>query len=38
MRAGGLLLVAIGALQVSGVRGGWLNSMRAWLGAFGTVL
>lgn len=38
MRAGGLLLVLIGGLQVSGVWGGWLNAMRAWIGGFGTVL
>ena len=38
MRVGGLLLVAIGLLQVSGVWGGWLNALRAWIGAYGTVL
>lgn len=38
MRAGGVLLVAIGLLQVSGVWGSWLNAMRAWVGAFGTIL
>lgn len=38
MRAGGLLLVAIGLLQVSGLWGAWLNGLRAWIGAYGTVL
>lgn len=38
MRAGGVLLVAIGLLQISGVWGGWLNALRAWIGAYGTVL
>ncbi|MDQ3612448.1 MAG: cytochrome c biogenesis protein CcdA [Actinomycetota bacterium] len=38
MRTGGALLVVIGLLQVSGVWGGWLNAMRAWVGAYGTVL
>lgn len=38
MRAGGVLLVVIGLLQVTGVWGGWLNELRAWIGAFGTVL
>lgn len=38
MRAGGALLVAIGLLQISGVWGSWLNAMRAWIGAYGTVL
>lgn len=38
MRFGGLLLVAIGLLQVSGVWGDWLNAMRAWIGAYGTLL
>lgn len=38
MRVGGLLLVAIGVLQISGVWGAWLNAMRAWVGAYGTVL
>ncbi|MDQ3503389.1 MAG: cytochrome c biogenesis protein CcdA [Actinomycetota bacterium] len=38
MRTGGALLVVIGLLQVSGVWGDWLNAMRAWIGAYGTVL
>lgn len=38
MKAGGVLLVAIGLLQISGVWGGWLNALRAWIGAYGTVL
>jgi cytochrome c-type biogenesis protein len=38
MRSGGVLLVAIGLLQISGVWGDWLNAMRAWIGAYGTVL
>ena len=38
MRAGGVLLVAIGLLQISGAWGSWLNALRAWIGAFGTVL
>lgn len=38
MRGGGALLVAIGVLQISGVWGDWLNALRAWIGAFGTVL
>jgi cytochrome c-type biogenesis protein len=38
MRSGGVLLVVIGLLQISGVWGGWLNAMRAWIGAYGTVL
>ena len=38
MRLGGLLLVTIGLLQITGVWGGWLNSLRAWIGAYGTVL
>jgi len=38
MRLGGGLLVVIGLLQVSGVWGGWLNAMRAWIGAYGTLL
>lgn len=38
MRLGGALLVIIGLLQISGVWGAWLNEMRAWVGAYGTVL
>ena len=38
MRVGGLLLVAIGLLQITGIWGGWLNELRAWIGAYGTVL
>ena len=38
MRLGGLLLVVIGLLQITGVWGGWLNALRAWIGAYGTVL
>jgi cytochrome c-type biogenesis protein len=38
MRSGGVVLVAIGLLQISGVWGGWLNALRAWIGAYGTVL
>ncbi|MGI8537347.1 MAG: cytochrome c biogenesis CcdA family protein [Mycobacteriales bacterium] len=38
MRIGGALLVLIGVLQISGVWGDWLNAMRAWIGAYGTVL
>ncbi len=38
MRSGGVLLVAIGLLQISGVWGDWLNALRAWIGAYGTVL
>ena len=38
MRGGGVLLVAIGLLQISGIWGSWLNAVRAWIGAFGTVL
>ena len=38
MRVGGVLLVAIGLLQISGVWGSWLNAVRAWIGAYGTVL
>lgn len=38
MRLGGVLLVAIGVLQISGVWGDWLNGLRAWIGAYGTVL
>ncbi|MEX2290528.1 MAG: cytochrome c biogenesis protein CcdA [Mycobacteriales bacterium] len=38
MQSGGVLLVAIGLLQISGVWGGWLNALRAWIGAYGTVL
>lgn len=38
MRAGGALLVLIGILQVSGVWGDWLNALRAWIGAYGTLL
>lgn len=38
MRSGGILLVAIGLLQISGVWGSWLNALRAWIGAYGTVL
>ena len=38
MRLGGVLLVAIGLLQISGVWGSWLNELRAWIGAFGTIL
>ncbi len=38
MRLGGALLVLIGLLQVSGVWGDWLNAMRAWVGAYGTLL
>lgn len=38
MRSGGVLLIAIGLLQISGVWGGWLNAMRAWIGAYGTIL
>lgn len=38
MRLGGALLVLIGLLQVSGVWGDWLNGLRAWIGAYGTVL
>jgi cytochrome c-type biogenesis protein len=38
MRLGGVLLVAIGLLQISGVWGSWLNALRAWIGAYGTVL
>ena len=37
MRVGGGLLVLIGLLQMSGVWGAWLNSLRAWIGAYGTV-
>lgn len=38
MRLGGALLVVIGVLQVSGVWSGWLNALRAWIGAYGTLL
>lgn len=38
MRAGGGLLVLIGVLQVTGVWGDWLNALRAWIGAYGTIL
>jgi cytochrome c-type biogenesis protein len=38
MRSGGVLLIAIGLLQISGVWGDWLNAMRAWIGAYGSVL
>jgi cytochrome c-type biogenesis protein len=38
MRSGGALLVAIGLLQISGVWEHWLNAMRSWIGAYGTVL
>jgi cytochrome c-type biogenesis protein len=38
MRLGGVLLVAIGLLQISGVWADWLNGLRAWIGAYGTVL
>jgi cytochrome c-type biogenesis protein len=38
MRSGGVLLVVIGLLQISGVWGDWLNALRAWIGAYGTVL
>jgi cytochrome c-type biogenesis protein len=38
MRFGGALLIAIGLLQISGVWGSWLNELRAWIGAFGTIL
>jgi cytochrome c-type biogenesis protein len=38
MRTGGALLVVMGLLQVSGAWGDWLNAMRAWIGAYGTLL
>lgn len=38
MRLGGALLVLIGVLQVSGLWGDWLNALRAWVGAYGTLL
>ena len=38
MRVGGILLVVIGLLQITGAWGVWLNSLRAWIGAYGTVL
>lgn len=38
MRVGGGLLVAIGVLQVTGVWGGWLNAIRAWVGSYGTLI
>lgn len=38
MRAGGVLLVLIGVLQISGTWGEWLNAVRAWVGAYGTLL
>lgn len=38
MRSGGVLLIDLGLLQISGVWGGWLNALRAWMGAYGTVL
>ena len=38
MRTGGALLVLIGVLQVSGIWTDWLNGLRAWIGAYGTVL
>ena len=38
MRLGGVLLVLIGVLQITGAWNAWLNSLRAWIGAFGTVL
>lgn len=38
MRLGGALLVLIGLLQISGIWGEWLNSLRAWVGAYGTLL
>jgi hypothetical protein len=36
LRAGAVLLVAIGLLQISGIWGSRLNALRAWPGAFGT--
>lgn len=38
MRLGGALLVLIGLLQISGLWGDWLNALRAWIGAYGTLL
>lgn len=38
MRTGGVLLILIGLLQISGVWGDWLNALRAWVGAYGTIL
>ena len=38
MRSGGVLLIAIGLLQITGVWGDWLNALRAWIGAYGTLL